>query len=45
MVIKLLAAGAAVDKAIDDGETPLQTASQNGHTDVLNEMLAAGATR
>ena len=40
----LLDAGAAVDRARDDGATPLLMASQNGHLEVVKALLDAGAT-
>jgi ankyrin repeat protein len=39
----LLAAGAAVNAAGDDGWTPLLYAADNGHSDVVQLLLAAGA--
>jgi ankyrin repeat protein len=43
VVQALLQAGAAVDKAADDGRTPLLVASQNGHLPVVQALLQAGA--
>ena len=39
----LLSAGANVDAATDDGETPLWNAAQHGQTNAMRELLAAGA--
>ena len=43
VVKTLLAAGAEVDKADNDGETPLYGASHNGHVEVVKTLLAAEA--
>ena len=40
---ELLARGAAVDTAMNDGWTPLHVASQMGHLEVARELLARGA--
>ena len=40
---ELLARGAAVDAAENDGYTPLIIASQKGHLGVVRELLARGA--
>ena len=39
----LLAAGAGVDTATNDGETALMFASGSGHVEVVRALLAAGA--
>jgi ankyrin repeat protein len=39
----LLAAGADVGKANDDGYTPLHEASERGHTQVVRALISAGA--
>ena len=39
----MLAAGANVESANEDGETSLHSASQNGHLGVVETLLAAGA--
>ena len=39
-----LAAGAAVDKTMENGATPLLMASHNGHTAAAKVLLAAGAS-
>ena len=41
---ELLARGAVVDAAINDGTTPLTIASFMGHVDVVRALLARGAT-
>ncbi len=43
MVRELLARGAAVNTADNDGATPLYIASQKGHLEVVRELLARGA--
>ena len=43
VVTTLLAAGAAVDKADDRGQTSLMLASWKGHAAVVATLLAAGA--
>ena len=40
---ELLARGAAVDTAADDGWTPLYVASAEGHLEVVRELLSRGA--
>ena len=39
----LLAKGAAVNQARNDGGTPLIISSQNGHREVVKLLLASGA--
>ena len=39
----MLAAGADVNQAKTDGATPLFIAAQNGHAEVVAQLLAAGA--
>jgi ankyrin repeat protein len=39
----LIAAGAKVNQAMDDGSTPLRMACQKGHTEIAAALLAAGA--
>ena len=43
MVKDLLGAGADVNKAGEDGRTPLYWAAQGGHGDVVEHLLGAGA--
>ena len=43
MVKALIEAGADVNKAADDGETPLYTAASNGHEAVVTALIEAGA--
>jgi ankyrin repeat protein len=43
VVKTLLAAKAEVNKANNDGETPLYWASRNGHVEVVKTLLAAEA--
>ena len=43
MVARLLAAQADVNKACNDGETPLHVACASGWVDVVTLLLAAGA--
>ncbi len=43
VVILLLEYGALHGKGKDDGMTPLHVAAQNGHSDVLQALLIAGA--
>ena len=40
---ELLARGAAVDAAANDGATPLLIASQEGHLEVVREFISRGA--
>ena len=42
-VARLLAAGADVDRANNNGTTPLHCASRNGHDAVVAALLTAGA--
>ncbi|KAM7188963.1 hypothetical protein V8F33_010297 [Rhypophila sp. PSN 637] len=42
-VVELLKAGADVNAKDDDGGTPLQWASRNGHNSVVQQLLVAGA--
>ena len=42
VVRELLALGAAVNAAADDGATPLFIASQEGHLEVVRELALAG---
>ena len=44
MMRKLLETEADVDKADEDGLTPLHQASQNGHVEAFKLLLAAGAS-
>ena len=44
VVAALIAAGANVDKAMNDGFTPLLAAAENGHHEVVTALLAANAT-
>ena len=39
----LLEGGADIDKAIDDGATPLFIASQQGHVEVVRALVEGGA--
>jgi hypothetical protein len=39
----LIHAGADIDKAADDGATPLYVASQNGHVEVVRALVEGGA--
>jgi ankyrin repeat protein len=39
----LIEAGADIDKAKDNGVTPLYVASQNGHVEVARLLIEAGA--
>jgi cytohesin len=39
----LIAAGADVNKADNDGRTPIAGASLNGHFEVVQALVAAGA--
>ena len=39
----LVEQGADIDKARNDGATPLFIASQNGHVDVVSVLLEQGA--
>jgi hypothetical protein len=39
----LVEAGAVIDKAVDDGCTPLCMASENGHLDMARLLVEAGA--
>ena len=39
----LLAAGAAVDRGNIGGKTALHSAARNGHIEIVQELLAAGA--
>ena len=39
----LLEQGADINKARDDGATPLNVASQNGHVEVVRMLLEQGA--
>ena len=39
----LISHGADVNKARNNGTTPLSIAVQNGHTEVVKELLAANA--
>ena len=41
--LALLAAGAAIDRKTNFGETALFMAAANGHADVVKALLAAGA--
>ena len=43
MVKALIEAGADVNKADDDGETPLYMAAWNGHEAVVKALIEAGA--
>ena len=43
MVRVLLAAGARVDAADNNGHTPLHYAAEHGHADVVRALLEAGA--
>ncbi|XP_078576145.1 uncharacterized protein LOC144861899 [Branchiostoma floridae x Branchiostoma japonicum] len=43
VVQQLLKAGAEVDKADEDGTTPLSIAAQNGHLEVVQQLLNTGA--
>ena len=43
VVVALLAAGALVDKEMDNGSTPLILAIQQGHEAVMNVLLEAHA--
>ena len=40
----LLAAGASVNQAMEDGATPLFISAQQGHLDVVKALVAAGAS-
>ena len=39
----LIEAGAAIDKARDNGRSPLLMASQDGHVEVVKTLLDSGA--
>ena len=43
MVRALIAAGADVNIADHEGSTPIQAASAGGHTDIVYDLIAAGA--
>ncbi|XP_078689136.1 uncharacterized protein LOC144920681 [Branchiostoma floridae x Branchiostoma belcheri] len=43
LVLRLLEAGAEVDKTDKDGHTPLLLAANEGHGDVVQKLLKAGA--
>ena len=43
-VRRLLSGGADVDCVDEEGSTPLMAASANGHVEVVDMLLAAGAT-
>jgi ankyrin repeat protein len=43
VVQALIAAGADVNKANNDGRTPISVASQKGHLEVVQALSAAGA--
>jgi len=43
VVTKLIAAGADVDAATNDGATPLFIAAENDHNDVVTKLIASGA--
>ena len=43
VVKELVAAGANVSQATDDGWTPLYSASYNGRVEVVKELIVAGA--
>ena len=41
---KVFAAGADVNKSSDDGETPLEVACRAGHVEIVETLIAAGAS-
>ena len=43
VVTALIAAGASVDQAREDGDTPLCEAAYNGHVEVVRLLVRAGA--
>ena len=45
VVRELLARGAVINAAFDNGATPLIQASYNGHTEIVRALLAAGANK
>ncbi|KXZ44517.1 hypothetical protein GPECTOR_66g245 [Gonium pectorale] len=45
VVRELLAAGAAVEAAMENGATPLHIAAQNGRVDAMEALLQAGANK
>ncbi len=43
MVRALIQAGAEINKAAENGETPLYTAAERGHEAVVRALIEAGA--
>ena len=44
VVSALVSAGASVDKAMEDGWTPLHIAAQQGHASAVSALVSAGAS-